>query len=254
MGMWFSSRRRSDAYRDASLPGHTPTSVSGRSRLVGLPHDVSDSFGDALSHTADEDERRSLAALLRGSCGDRANEVASRLLQRFETTGAVLSASAGHLLAALPDETAVVDQLGLVRATLHQALRSRLCRRPLLSDESSLIEYLTFTMAYTNTENFRVLFLDVRNCLIRDEVVASGSVRGVVVHPREIMRRSIELGATALILVHNHPSGDPTPSRADIITSQRVAAAAEVMGVHLHDHLIVARSGASSLKRLGHLA
>lgn len=172
---------------------------------------------------------------------------------RFGSTGGVLSASAEALSSEIPGQPAAVEQLRLVRRTLAQALRSRLRQRPILSGEKALIEYLTFTMAYAATERFRVLFLDARNCLLRDEVVASGSVRGVVVHPREIMRRAMEVGATALILVHNHPSGDPAPSPADIETTRRVAAAADLMGLSLHDHLVVARSGYSSLRRLGYL-
>lgn len=177
--------------------------------------------------------------------------MAARLLFRFESLGGVLGASMDALGALLPDEPAAIDQLELVRTTLTQALRSRICERPILSDEKALVEYLTFTMAYADTERFRVLFLDARNCLLRDEVVAIGSVRGAVVHPREIMRRAIELGASALIVVHNHPSGDPAPSHSDTETTRRLAAAAELMGLRLHDHLIVARSGYSSFKRLG---
>lgn len=151
----------------------------------------------------------------------------------------------------LPDEPAAIDQLQLVCSTLTQALKSRICDRPVLSDEKALIEYLTFTMAFADIERFRVLFLDARNCLLRDEIVALGSVRGAIVHPREVMRRAIEIGASAMIVVHNHPSGDPTPSDADVETTRRLAAAADLMGLQLHDHFIIARSGYSSLKRRG---
>ena len=197
------------------------------------------------------DERGSLAALLRGSCEERADDVAGRLLDRFGSTGDVFSASVEALWSVMPEEDAAVDQIQLVQTALRQALRSRLFQGPLLSNEEALIEYLTFTMAYAATERFRVLFLDARNCPLRDAVIATGCIRGVVIHPREIMRRAMEVGATALILVHNHPSGDAAPSAADIETTRCVAAAAKVMGLHLHDHMIVARSGHSSLKRLG---
>lgn len=165
----------------------------------------------------------------------------------------MFSASDDALTALLNDEHAAIDQLLMVRNTLIQALKSRICNRPILTDERALIEYLTFQMAYTVNERFRVLFLNARNCLLLDEVVGAGSVRGAVIHPREIMRRAIEVGACAIIAVHNHPSGDPTPSKTDIETTRHLRAAAQLMGVELHDHLIVAQSGYSSLKRLGFL-
>lgn len=201
----------------------------------------------------EEDEKRSLAALLPNMSKSRADSVAGRLLQRFGTTGDVFSASSEALAATVPDEPRAVDQLNCVRDALQQVLRTRICRRPILSDDKSLTEYLTFTMGYSPIERFRILFLDARNRLIVDEVVANGCVRGAVVHPREIMRRAVEVGATALIVVHNHPSGDPTPSRADVTMTQSLSAAAGTMGIILHDHLIVARSGYTSLRRLGQL-
>lgn len=179
--------------------------------------------------------------------------MARHLLEVFGSIGGVLSTSAERLRSALPNECEAIEQLRLTSETLRQALRSRVSQGPILGDEQALIEYLFYTMAFSTNEQFRVLFLDARNCLISDEIVATGCVRGVVVHPRQIMRRAVEVGATALILVHNHPSGDPTPSPADIDTTRSVAAAGDVMGLRLQDHLIVARSGYSSLKRGGHI-
>lgn len=221
---------------------------------MGVSDDGRDSYGLLARLEEQEEERRSLAALLAASCLERSSAVATRLLDRFGGTGDIFAASDDALHATIPDEPDALSQLNLVRSTLKQTLRTRIKARPLASDEQALVEYLTFTMAYAATESFRVLFLDARNCLLRDEVIASGCVREVVVHPREIMRRALEVGATALILVHNHPSGDPTPSPADIKTTHRVAAAAQVMDLNLHDHLIIARSGYVSLKRLGHVA
>ena len=202
---------------------------------------------------ADHEEKRGLAALLQGAAKERAHDIATLLLNRFGSTGDVFSASTEALRATIPNEPAVVNHLKLVYATLEQVLRSRLCKRPLLSDEKALIDYLTFTMAFLMTERFRVLFLNSKNRLIIDEVVANGCVRTAAVHPREIMRRAVEVGATAIIVVHNHPSCDPTPSTADLKMTQSLAAAASVMGIQLHDHLIITSSGYVSLKRLGHL-
>jgi len=165
----------------------------------------------------------------------------------------VLHANADAIRPALPDGAAVAEQLGHVRDALSQALQKRLEARPLLSDEAALIDYLTFTMAHRHAEVVRLLFLDTRNRLIRDEVLGLGSVGSVALHPREPVRRALELAATAIILVHNHPSGDPTPSRADVAATRRLAAAAALMDIRLHDHLIIAREGWVSLKRLGHL-
>ena len=197
-------------------------------------------------------DRASLAALIRSLCGKRADAIAGALLARFGTIAAVLHAGSEAISDTLPDEPAVAEQLGLVCATLEQALRGQVDARPLLSEEKALVDYLTFSMAHARHEQLRVLFLDARNRLLRDEVMAEGGVRAAAVHPREIVRRAMELSATALILVHNHPSGDPSPSAADIEATRRIGAAAALMDIRLHDHLVIARSGWVSLKRLGY--
>ena len=106
-------------------------------------------------------------------------------------------------------------------------------------------------MAFSDKEQFRILFLDKRNQLIADEVQQTGTVDHTPVYPREIVKRSLELSATAIILVHNHPSGDPTPSRADIDMTRQIAAVAKPLGIAVHDHIIVGRDGHASLKGLG---
>lgn len=219
---------------------------------MGLPHDGRHRARRKPVDKAAQD-RVSLSALIRSSCGERAEAIAGTLLARFGSIAAVLHAGAEAISAAVPDEPAVVEQLALVSATLHQALRGQVDARPLLSEERALVDYLTFSMAHARHEQLRVLFLDARNRLLRDELMADGGIRAATVHPREIVRRAMELGATALILVHNHPSGDPTPSAADIEATRRVAAAAALMEIRLHDHLVIARSGWVSLKRLGYV-
>ncbi len=123
--------------------------------------------------------------------------------------------------------------------------------RPALSSWAALIDYCTAAMARSPHEEFRVLFLDRKNVLIADEVQSRGTVDHTPVYPREIVKRALELGASALILVHNHPSGDPTPSRADIEMTREVAAAAKALKIAVHDHLVIGRSGHASFKALG---
>jgi DNA repair protein RadC len=123
--------------------------------------------------------------------------------------------------------------------------------KPALSSRAALIDYCTAAMARSQQEEFRILFLDRKNVLIADEVQTRGTIDHTPVYPREIVKRALELGATAIILVHNHPSGDPTPSRADIEMTRDVAAAARALSIAVHDHLVVGRSGHASFKSLG---
>jgi DNA repair protein RadC len=134
---------------------------------------------------------------------------------------------------------------------MSHSLRVAALRGPVLSTSALLLDYLRLELAAERLEQLRVLYLDVNNALLCDVVLSRGSVSEVRVSPREIVREAIEVGATAIILVHNHPSGDPTPSPEDVRITQRVAAAAAIFDVTLHDHLIVAQDGWSSLAALG---
>ena len=120
-----------------------------------------------------------------------------------------------------------------------------------MSSFTALIAYVRTALAHLPREQFRVLYLDRRNILLRDEWVAEGTVDHAPVYPREVVRRALEVSASALILVHNHPSGDPTPSRADIDMTRKVVEAARVFGLQVHDHLVVGREGNASFKALG---
>ncbi|MCL4748425.1 MAG: DNA repair protein RadC, partial [Burkholderiaceae bacterium] len=123
-------------------------------------------------------------------------------------------------------------------------------KRPVLSSWSSVIDYCRSAQAFAEREEFRILFLDKRNQLIADEVQQTGTVDHAPVYPREVIKRALELAATAVILVHNHPSGDPTPSRADIQMTQAIAEIAKPLGIAVHDHIIVGKDGHASLKGL----
>jgi DNA repair protein RadC len=165
----------------------------------------------------------------------------------------------GGILAAGPDAQArvlgaghpAVAHLGMIREVMLQVLRAEAAKRPILGTAQALIDYLFADMAHLPTERLRVLFLNARNRLLADEIVGEGSVNEISVHPREIMKRALELGATALILVHNHPSGDPEPSQGDIDATRRIVHAARSLDICIHDHVIVAGSGWSSFRTLG---
>jgi len=139
----------------------------------------------------------------------------------------------------------------MVRGVMLHVLRAEALDAPILSSSRALIDYLFADMAHLPAERLRVLFLDSKNRLLRDEVMSEGSVNETQVYPREIMRRALELGATALILAHNHPSGDPQPSEGDVEATRRVAEAARPFEIRIHDHVIIARSGWSSFRNLG---
>ncbi len=176
--------------------------------------------------------------------------VAKALLERFGSISAVLGAPP-HLLRETPGVgTAVADDLKIVSAVAQRMLRTDLIGRNVLDSWSSVVEYCRTAMAEEPREQFRILFLDKKNALMADEVQQSGTVDQTPVYPREVVRRALELSATALILVHNHPSGDPTPSRADIEMTHKVIEACTPLGITVHDHIIVGRSEHASFKAL----
>lgn len=177
--------------------------------------------------------------------------LARRLLDRFGDFNRVLSASPARLAEIPGVGTSVIQELKIVEAAAQRLARSRVMHRPVLGSWDVLLDYCHTAMAHREIEQFRVFYLDRKNVLIADEEQASGTVDHVPVYPREIMRRALELAASALILVHNHPSGDPTPSQADITMTQRIQTAAEVMGITVHDHLIIGKSRELSFRSQG---
>lgn len=177
--------------------------------------------------------------------------LARLLIERFGDFNRVLSAPPPRLVEIPGVGPAVVQELKIVEAAAQRLARSRVMHRPVLTSWEALLDYCHTAMAHGEIEQFRVLYLDRKNVLIADEEQARGTVDHVPVYPREIMRRALELTASALILVHNHPSGDPTPSQADISMTQRIVAAAEVMGLTVHDHLIIGKSRELSFRSEG---
>jgi len=176
--------------------------------------------------------------------------VAKDLMLRFGSFGDVLSADIQRLKEVKGIKEATALDLKIVAAAAKEMVRSGVQTRELLSSWASVLEYCTAAMAYENKEQFRILFLDKKNGLIADEVQQTGTVDHTPVYPREVLKRAIELSATAIILVHNHPSGDPTPSHADIDVTKKIMEAIKPLGIVVHDHIIIGKSGHASLKGL----
>jgi DNA repair protein RadC len=146
---------------------------------------------------------------------------------------------------------AVADHMALINAFITRAAKQRMTEREVLSSWNAVVAYCTRAMAGQTTEQFRILFLDRKNKLLRDEVHGKGTVDHTPVYPREVVKRALELGASALILVHNHPSGDPAPSTSDVEMTKEIVAAAKTLDITVHDHLIIGRDRHASLKQLG---
>ncbi len=176
--------------------------------------------------------------------------LAKALLDRFGSFAEVVAARPERLreIPGLPDG-AVVD-LKVAEAAARRLARGALEKRTVLSSFSAVTDHCRTAMAYAEREQFRILFLDKRNALIADEVQGVGTIDHTPVYPREVVRRALELGASALILAHNHPSGDPTPSAADIRMTKDIVAIAQPFGISVHDHLIVGRNGQTSFRGL----
>ncbi len=179
--------------------------------------------------------------------------LAHRLLSVFGSFNAVVAADPARLEQVKGVGCAVVVELKIVEAAAHRLAQSALREKPLISSWDAVVAYCRTTLAHRDTEHFRVLFLDRKNRLIADETQSQGTVDQVQVYPREVIKRALELSASALILVHNHPSGDPTPSPEDIDLTRAIATAASALDIVLHDHLIVGRFAEASLRAQGHL-
>ncbi len=176
--------------------------------------------------------------------------LAKALLARFGSFSEVIAAPEKLLREVEGVGDGVAHHLKLIQAAALRFARDKVRDQPLLNSWSSVIAYCRAAMAYENVEQFRVLFLDKRNRLIADQVLHTGTVDHTPVYPREVVKRGLELSATAIVLVHNHPSGDPTPSTADIAMTKQLVDIAKSLGIVVHDHIIVGRQGHVSFKGL----
>lgn len=180
--------------------------------------------------------------------------IAKALLARFGTFAEVLSAEPDRLMEVKGVGEAVATELKIVHAAAVRLARGLVANRPVLSSWNAILEYIRAAMAFNGIEQFRVLFLDKKNQLIMDEVQQEGTVDHTPVYPREVIKRALELSASAIVLVHNHPSGDPTPSMADIDMTKKIVDAGQRLNVMVHDHVIIGRKGHLSFRASGLLS
>jgi len=227
---------------DTQSPAEAPHYHGHRERLRERFHSAGP---DALS----DYELLEMVLFTAKSRGD-VKPLAKTLLKKFGSFAEVVHAPEARLreVDGVGDRT--VTELKLIAAAAGRIAKGQLQRRTLLSSWNDVIDYCRTTMAFADKEQFRILFLDKRNQLISDEVQQTGTVDHTPVYPREVIKRALELSATAILLVHNHPSGDPTPSQADIQMTKAIIGIAGPLGIAVHDHIIVGKSGHASMKGL----
>ncbi|MCR9109582.1 DNA repair protein RadC [Marivita sp. XM-24bin2] len=185
--------------------------------------------------------------------GGDVKPLANRLIDTFGDFNRVLAAPIERLIEVMGVGPKIALELKLIEAATHRMSQGKVLKRPVISSWSALLDYCRVTMSHRDTELFRVLFLDRKNVLIADEIQGKGTVDHVPVYPREVIKRALDLNASALILVHNHPSGDPTPSTADIDMTEKIQAACDAVGITVHDHLVIGKSTQVSFKSEGYL-
>ena len=177
--------------------------------------------------------------------------LAKAILAKFGTFAEALNAPEERLREVPGLGEAGITEIKLVRAAALRLMRGEVLERPVLGSWSQVLDYCRASMGFAAKEQFRILFLDKRNQIIADEVQQEGTVDHTPVYVREVVKRALELSATAIVLVHNHPSGDPTPSRADIEMTKQIVAAAKNLGIVVHDHIVVGKQGHASFRGLG---
>jgi DNA repair protein RadC len=177
--------------------------------------------------------------------------LAKAILAQFGTFAEALNAPEERLKEVPGLGQAAITEIKLVRAAALRLVRGEVLERPVLASWSQVLDYCRASMGFEAKEQFRILFLDKRNQIIADEVQQKGTVDHTPVYVREVVKRALELSATAIVLVHNHPSGDPTPSRADIEMTKQIVSSAKNLGIVVHDHIIVGKQGHASFRGLG---
>jgi DNA repair protein RadC len=227
---------------EATPPADEPHYLGHRDRLRSR-------FRDAGTDALSDYEMLELV-LFRALPRRDVKPLAKSLIAKFGSFAEVISAPEKRLREIKGIGDAAVIDLKIVQAAASRLARGQVKGKTVLSSWSAVLDYCRTAMAFEDTEQFRILFLDKRNQLIADEVQQRGTVDHTPVYPREVVKRALELSATAIVLVHNHPSGDPTPSRADIQMTQQIVEIAKPLGISVHDHIIVGKDGHASLKGL----
>lgn len=234
----------------ATAPSHASTGEAGKNAGSGhrarLRERLLTGGAEAL---ADYEvlEYLLFAAIARGDT----KPIAKALIAQFGSLGGVLTADPKALQRVKSMGEASAAALLAVASAARRMARGAVLERPVLGSWQALIDYLTTDMAHLTFERVRILYLDTKNRLIDDHHLGDGSIDEASIHPREVIRRAMDVGAAAMILVHNHPSGSPEPSRADIQITQRIAEAGRLLGVTVHDHVIIGREGHTSLRAKG---
>lgn len=228
----------------------TPAKTSEKPHYHGHRERLRERFADAGAEALADYELLELM-LFRFIPRADTKPVAKALLTRFGTLAGVLAAEPQRIAEVDGVGAAVAQDLKVAHAVHLRAQRAELAKRPVISSWTQLVNYVRAALAHEPREQFRALFLDVKNQLLADEVLNRGTVDHAPVYPREIARRALELSAGAVILVHNHPSGDPKPSAQDIAVTREIVKALETISVRVHDHLVVGRDGVASFKGLG---
>jgi DNA repair protein RadC len=234
------ARDRKQSRRDTGLAEAPPHYLGHRDRLRTR-------FREAGSEAVTDYELLELV-LFRALPRRDVKPLAKALIARFGSFAEVIAAPPQRLAEVEGISETTITDFKVVEAAARRLARGEVKSRPLLSSWSAVLDYCRASMAFADREQFRVLFLDKRNQLIADEVQQVGTVDHTPVYPREVVKRALELSATAVILVHNHPSGDPTPSQADIQMTQQIVAVAKPLGIAVHDHIIVGKQGHASFK------
>ncbi|MBN2760251.1 MAG: DNA repair protein RadC [Rhodobacteraceae bacterium] len=254
----------STGFQDCALPLFS----GGKPHVAAVDPNVKSGFGKEPSYLRDHRKRlreRFLTGgaqampdyellemiLFRAIPRQDVKPLARQMIDLFGDLAGVITAPEARLRKIVGVGDSVIAELKLAEACAKRMARARVMHRPVISSWDALLDYCHTAMSHRETEEFRVLFLDRKNSLIADEAQGSGTVDHVPVYPREIMRRALELNASALILVHNHPSGDPTPSQADIAMTEQVQRAGESLSITLHDHLVIGKSCEISFRASG---
>ena len=228
---------------------HKPAAADARPHYLGHRERLRERFATA-GHAALPDYELLELLLFRLIPRADTKPIAKALLARFGTLAEVMGADEALLREVKGVGPAVALDLKIVAAASQRMLRSELTARETLSSWAQVLDYCRAAMAFEAREQFRILFLDKKNALIADEVQQTGTVDHTPVYPREVVKRALELSATAIILVHNHPSGDPTPSRADIEMTREIVETGKRLGITVHDHIIIGKKGHASMKGL----
>jgi DNA repair protein RadC len=244
-----SNEREFFGFGEQALPKPTEKPVELKDDLAGHRERLREKFQKAGSNALADYEILEMI-LFRTIARADTKPVAKALIKKFNSLGGVFGASEQLLCEVSGVGASVALDLKLVFAASQRMLKSEIAEREVLGSWDKVLQYCKLAMSFETREQFRILFLDKKNILIADEVQQTGTVDHTPVYPREVVKRALELAATAIILVHNHPSGDPTPSRADIDMTRTIVETAKPLGITVHDHIIIGRDGHVSLKGL----